>query len=148
MIKWDTKLIFFIIHIFTESLLLCSINSYACLLRESSPKNEKSVIVYSLYELFEANLYVENLYEDDILKNVHWWVPLTSIVFIYLFFHMEVDGAHQVVLVCYWLVTMLAFFKISSFVFRRRTKLIQVWNNLRLRVNKWWDDFHFLGELS
>jgi len=51
MIKWDTRLIFFIIHIFTESLLLCSINSYACLLRESSPKNEKSVIVYSLWLL-------------------------------------------------------------------------------------------------
>ncbi len=33
------------------------------------------------------------------------------------------------------------FFKISSFVFFRRKKLIQVWNNLK--VTKWWQNFHF-----
>jgi len=40
------------------------------------------------------------------------------------------------------------FFKIYSFVFNRRTKLIQVWNNVR--VNKMMTEFFFfffLGEL-
>ncbi len=37
-----------------------------------------------------------------------------------------------------WLQT---FFKISSFVFGRTKKFIQVWNYLR--VNKWWQNFHF-----
>jgi len=38
-----------------------------------------------------------------------------------------------------WLST---FFKISSFVFSRRKKFMQVWNNLR--VSKCWQNFHFL----
>ncbi len=33
------------------------------------------------------------------------------------------------------------FLKISSFVFNRIKKLIQVWNNLR--VSKWWQNFNF-----
>ncbi len=33
------------------------------------------------------------------------------------------------------------FFRISSFVFSRTKKLIQVWNYLR--VSKWWQNFHF-----
>ncbi len=37
-----------------------------------------------------------------------------------------------------WLQT---FFKISSFVFGRTKKFIQVWNYLR--VSKWWQNFHF-----
>ncbi len=37
-----------------------------------------------------------------------------------------------------WLQT---FFKISSFVFSRTKKFIQVWNFLR--VSKWWQNFHF-----
>ncbi len=37
-----------------------------------------------------------------------------------------------------WLQT---FFKISSFVFSRTKKFIQVWNYLR--VSKWWQNFHF-----
>ncbi len=37
-----------------------------------------------------------------------------------------------------WLQT---FFKISSFVFGRTKKFIQVWDYLR--VSKWWQNFHF-----
>lgn len=37
-----------------------------------------------------------------------------------------------------WLLT---FFKRSSFVFRRRKKLVQVWNNLRM--SKWWQNLIF-----
>ncbi len=37
-----------------------------------------------------------------------------------------------------WLQT---FFKISSFVFSRTKKFIQVWNYLRM--SKWWQNFHF-----
>ncbi len=37
-----------------------------------------------------------------------------------------------------WLQT---FFRISSFVFNRTKKFIQVWNYLR--VSKWWQNFHF-----
>ncbi len=37
-----------------------------------------------------------------------------------------------------WLQT---FFRISSFVFGRTKKFIQVWNYLR--VSKWWQNFHF-----
>ncbi len=33
------------------------------------------------------------------------------------------------------------FCKISYFMFNRRKKIIQVWNNLR--VSKWWQNFHF-----
>ncbi len=39
-----------------------------------------------------------------------------------------------------WLQTL---FKISSFVFSRTKKFIQVWNYLR--VSKWWQNFHFFG---
>ncbi len=45
---------------------------------------------------------------------------------------MEVNGYRQL----FWRPT---FFKISSFVFSRRKKLIQVWN--KLRVSKWWQNF-------
>ncbi len=37
-----------------------------------------------------------------------------------------------------WLQT---FFKISSFVFGRTKKLIQVWNYMK--ASKWWQNFHF-----
>jgi len=37
-----------------------------------------------------------------------------------------------------------SFFKISSFVFSRQKKLIQVCNNLR--VSEWWQHFHFWVE--
>ncbi len=37
-----------------------------------------------------------------------------------------------------WLQT---FFRISSFVFGRTKKFIQIWNYLR--VSKWWQNFHF-----
>jgi len=46
---------------------------------------------------------------------------------------MEVNGAKVPIV-----------FKISSFVFSKRKKLIQVWNNLR--VSKWWQNFHFWVE--
>ncbi len=39
-----------------------------------------------------------------------------------------------------WLPT---FFKISTFVFNRRNKFIQVWN--KWRVSKWWQYFNFCG---
>ncbi len=37
--------------------------------------------------------------------------------------------------------SLVTFFKISSFVFSRTKKFIQVWNYLR--VSKWWQNFHF-----
>jgi len=47
---------------------------------------------------------------------------------------MEVNGCRQL---SGWFPT---FFKISSFVFSRRKKLTQIWNNLRVR--KWWQNVH------
>jgi len=43
-------------------------------------------------------------------------------------------------------VWLLIFLKISSLVFSRRMKFIQVWNNLR--VSKWWRNFHFKVEFT
>ncbi len=57
---------------------------------------------------------------------------LTSIIY---FDHtMEVNQS--------WTFWLLEFFKISSFVFHWRKKVIQFWNNLR--VGKWWLNLHFL----
>jgi len=58
--------------------------------------------------LFEFLYFAEHYFAEDILKNVSNQTPLTSTVFI----------------VCICLVA--TFFKISSFVFSRRKKLIKV----------------------
>ncbi len=47
---------------------------------------------------------------------------------------VEVNGDQQ-------LFGISKFFKISSFVFSIRKKLIPVWNDMRM--NKWWQHFHF-----
>ncbi len=51
---------------------------------------------------------------------------------------MEVSGSKSV-----WLLT---FFKVSHFMFHRRKKVSQVWNDTK--AIKWWLNFHFLGEKS
>jgi len=72
-------------------------------------------------------------------SNIFWrtigtWAPLTSIVFFFYY------GSQW----CQTTAWFQSFLKISSFVFSRRKKLIQVCNNLR--VNKWWQNFHFWVE--
>ncbi len=47
---------------------------------------------------------------------------------------MEVNGDQQ-------LFGSSKLFKISSFVFNIKKRLIQVWNDMR--VSKWWQNFHF-----
>ncbi len=50
----------------------------------------------------------------------------------------QINYGSQWLLSTFWLPT---FFKISSFVFNWRKKLIQVW--LNSRVSKWWQKYHF-----
>jgi len=59
--------------------------------------------------------------------------PLTGPFDFHIYFSYYVSQSVQLTV---WLPT---FFKISSFVFSRRKKFIQVWNNLRI----WWQNFHF-----
>ncbi len=81
------------------------------------------------------NVFVLPNTKEDILKNVgnravlgHHWLPL------YFFSYYGSQWCPKTA----WLQT---FFKISSFVFSRTKKFIQVWNYLR--VSKWLQDFHF-----
>jgi len=76
-------------------------------------------------------------------KKIFWRMigslaPLTSIVFYYGLYY----GSQW----CQTNVWFQSFFKISSFVFSRRKKLVQVCNNLRL--SKLWQKFSFLGGVS
>ncbi len=97
-------------------------------------KNEHSVIIYS--PSISKPVWIS---KEDILKNVgnravlgHHWLPYIYI-YIYIFYY----GCQWCPKTA-WLQT---FFKISSFVFGRTKKFIQVWNYLR--VSKWWQNFHF-----
>ncbi len=82
---------------------------------------------------------VPNLYECLVLLNTRkmFWImwgsgaPLTSIVFLSYY------GSQWCLKTAWWQT----FFKISSLVFSRTKKFIQVWNYLR--VSKWWQNFHF-----
>ncbi len=69
------------------------------------------------------------------LVTKQFWFPLTFIVFIFYFFH---NGSQQEPKHQHWSP---AFFKISYFVFHRRRKCIQVWNNMR--ANKGWQNLNF-----
>ncbi len=70
-------------------------------------------------------------YSEECRKQSNSGAPLTSIVF---FSYYGSQWCPKTA----WLQT---FFKISSFVFGRTKKFIQVWNYLR--VSKWWQNFHF-----
>ncbi len=73
--------------------------------------------------------------KEDILKNVGTEQFWGTIYFHSIFFSYY---GSQWCPKTAWLQT---FFKISSFVFSRTKKCIQVWNYLR--VSKWWQNFHF-----
>ncbi len=81
------------------------------------------------------NVFVLLNTKEDILKNVgnravlgHHWLPS------YFFSYYGSQWCPKTA----WLQT---FFRISSFVFGRTKKFIQVWNYLRM--SKWWQNFHF-----
>ncbi len=71
-------------------------------------------------------------YPEECGKQSRSGAPLTSIVFFFSYYGSQWCPKTA------WLQT---FFKISSFVFGRTKKFIQVWNYLR--VSKWWQNFHF-----
>ncbi len=106
-------------------------------LKDTSPKNENSVIIYSpssrskpvwmslfcwtqrkiFWRMWETEQFWGTIDFHSIFFSYYGsqWCPKTA-----------------------WLQT---FFKISYFVFGSTKKFIQVWNYLR--VSKWWQNFHF-----
>ncbi len=91
-------------------------------------------VVPNLYECV-CSAEHKGRYSEECGKQSSSGAPLTSIVF---FSYYGSQWCPKTA----WLQT---FFRISSFVFSRTKKFIQVWNHLR--VCKWWQ-FSFLGELS
>ncbi len=87
-------------------------------------------VVPNLYECL-CSAEHKGRYSEECGKQSSSGAPLTSIVFFFLLWKSMVPKTA-------WLQT---FFKISSFVFSRTKKFIQVWNYLR--VSKWWQNFHF-----
>jgi len=74
--------------------------------------------------------------KEDILEN-DWNFGTIDFHSVFFFFY----GRQW----CQTTVWFQSFFKISSFVFNRRKKLIQVICN-KLRVSKWWQNFHYWVE--
>ncbi len=87
-------------------------------------------VVSNLYECL-CSVEHKGRYSEECGKQSSSGAPLTSIVFFFLLWK-------SMVLKTAWLQT---FFRISSFVFGRTKKLIQVWKYLR--VSKWWQNCHF-----
>ncbi len=87
-------------------------------------------VVPNLYECLCSAEY-KGRYSEECGKQSSSGAPLTSIVFFFLLWKSMVPKTA-------WLQP---FFKISSFVFGRTKKFIQVWNYLK--VSKWWQNFHF-----
>ncbi len=87
-------------------------------------------VVPNLYEVL-CSAEHKGRYSEEWGKQSSSGAPLTSIVF---FSYYGSQWCPKTA----WLQT---FFKISSFVFSRTKKFIQVWNYLR--VSKWWQNFHF-----
>ncbi len=87
-------------------------------------------VVPNLYECV-CSAEHKGRYSEECGKQSSSGAPLTSIV---LFSYYGSQWCPKRA----WLQT---FFKISSFVFGRTNKFIQVWNYLR--VSKWWQNFHF-----
>ncbi len=86
---------------------------------------------------FQSCINLLNTKEDILKKKEKMLMALLFLVF----------GIFGIFFPCYgslWepsTVWLPLFLKISSFVFNRIKKLIQVWNNLR--VSKWWQNFNF-----
>ncbi len=87
-------------------------------------------VVPNLYECL-CSAEHKGRYSEECEKQSSSGAPLTSIVFLFLLWKSMVPQNS--------LVT--NFLQISSFVFGRTKKFIQVWNYLR--VSKWWQNFHF-----
>ncbi len=88
-------------------------------------------VVLNLYECL-CSAEHKGRYSEECWKQSSSGAPLTSIVFFFSYYGSQWCPKTA------WLQT---FFKISSFVFGRTKKFIQVWNYLR--VSKWWQNFHF-----
>ncbi len=86
-------------------------------------------VVPNLYECL-CSAEHKGRYSEECGKQSSSGAPLASIVCFFLLWKSIPKTA--------WLQT---FSKISSFVFGRTKKFIQVWNYLR--VSKWWKNFHF-----
>ncbi len=87
-------------------------------------------VVPNLYECL-CSAEHKGRYSEEWGKQSSSGAPLTSIAF---FSYYGSQWCPKTA----WLQT---FFKISSFVFGRTKKFIQVWNYLRM--SKWWQNFHF-----
>ncbi len=87
-------------------------------------------VVPTLYECV-CSAEHKGRYSEECGKQSISGAPLTSIVFFSYY------GSQW----CTKTARLQTFFKISSFVYGRTKKFIQVWNHLRVR--KWWQNFHF-----
>ncbi len=88
-------------------------------------------VVPNLYECL-CSAEHKGRYSEEYGKQSSSGAPLTSMVFFFSYYGSQWCPKTA------WLQT---FFKISSFVFGRTKKFIQVWNYLW--VSKWWQNFHF-----
>ncbi len=88
-------------------------------------------VVPNLYECLWSAEH-KGRYSEECGKQSSSGAPLTSIVIFFSYYGSQWCPKTA------WLQT---FFKISSFVFGRTKKFIQVWNYLR--VSKWRQNFHF-----
>jgi len=95
-------------------------------LHNSSLQNENAVIIYSPSYCFKLSLFCWTQ------RKIFWRMSVTRQLTDTVCFHSRKKIK---------ILWKLPFFKISSFVLIKSKKLIQVWN--KLRVSKWWLDFHF-----
>ncbi len=101
--------------------------------RDSSPKNENSIIIYSPSSSSKP---VWNYLFCQTQRKIFWSKFVIRLFWGTIDFHSRKKK--------YWCprtALFPTFVRISSFVFSRTKTFIQVWNYLR--VSKWWQNFHF-----
>ncbi len=94
---------------------------------DNSPKTHPQVVL--------------NMYEFFLLLNIFWRMQVYKQLMVVIYFHSMEKKKYfrsQGLPSTLWLP---AFFQISSCVFKRRKKLVHVWNNMRL--SKWWQHLNF-----
>ncbi len=103
--------------------------------RDSSPKNENSVIIYSPSSSSKP---VWMCLFCRTQRKIFWRKFVTRLFWGTIdFYDKKYYGSQW----CPRTALFPTFFRISSFVFSRTKTFIQVWNYLR--VSKWWQNFHF-----
>ncbi len=106
--------------------------------RNSSPKNENSVIIYSPSSSSKP-VWISLFWWTQ--RKIFWRKFVTRLFWGTIDFHSRKTNTMEGSQWCPRTALFPTFFRISSFVFIRTKTFIQVWNYLR--VSKWWQNFHF-----